>query len=101
MGADGYFALINQTEHVGAHYRLHPYRVRHLLDRYGSLIGEVLAMAEGRPELLTPITEAPGYLKVEACVRRRRRGRPASGGHPGPPDADLHRIPAPRRGLRP
>ncbi len=24
MGADGYFALINQTEHVGAHYGLHP-----------------------------------------------------------------------------
>ena len=52
MGADGYFALINQTEHVGAHYGLHPYRVRHLLDRYGSLIGEVLAMADGKPELL-------------------------------------------------
>ena len=66
MGADGYFALINQTEHVGKHYELHPYRVRHLLDRYGSLIGEVLAMAVGRPDLLAPITEAPVYLKVEA-----------------------------------
>jgi glycerol-3-phosphate dehydrogenase len=66
MGADGYFALINQTEHVGKHYGLHPYRVRHLLDRYGAMIGEVLAMAEGKPELLTPITEAPVYLKVEA-----------------------------------
>jgi len=66
-GADGYFALINQTEHVGARYGLHPYRVRHLLDRYGSMIGEVLAMAEGRPELLTPITAAPVYLKVEAA----------------------------------
>ncbi len=49
MGADGYFALINQTEYVGKQYGLHPYRVRHLLDRYGSLIGEVLKMAEGRP----------------------------------------------------
>jgi glycerol-3-phosphate dehydrogenase len=66
MGADGYFALVNQTESVGSHYNLHPYRVRHLLDRYGSLIGEVLAMAEGNPELLTPITDAPVYLKVEA-----------------------------------
>jgi glycerol-3-phosphate dehydrogenase len=36
LGADGYFALISQTESVGAHYGLHPYRVRHLLDRYGS-----------------------------------------------------------------
>ena len=66
LGAYGYFALVNQAERVGAHYGLHPYRVRHLLDRYGSMIGEVLAMAEGKPELLNPITEAPVYLKVEA-----------------------------------
>src|SRR3954464_13511615 len=74
MGADGYFALINQTEHVGKHYDLHPYRVRHLLDRYGSLIGEVLAMAEGRPELLAPITDAPVYLKVEAAYAATAEG---------------------------
>jgi glycerol-3-phosphate dehydrogenase len=66
LGADGYFALINQVEHVGEMVDLHPYRVRHLLDRYGSLMDEVLALAAGRPELLTPIAEAPGYLKVEA-----------------------------------
>lgn len=70
MGADGYFALINQTESVGARYGLHPYRVRHLLDRYGSSIGEVLQMAgeqgAARPDLLEPITAAPVYLKVEA-----------------------------------
>ncbi|MDT5012620.1 MAG: glycerol-3-phosphate dehydrogenase, partial [Mycobacterium sp.] len=70
LGADGYFALVNQAERVGAYYGLHPYRVRHLLDRYGSLIGEVLAMASEpgaeKPELLTAITEAPVYLKVEA-----------------------------------
>jgi glycerol-3-phosphate dehydrogenase len=66
LGADGYFALINQVEHVGELVGLHPYRVRHLLDRYGSLMDEVLALAADRPELLTPIAEAPGYLKVEA-----------------------------------
>jgi glycerol-3-phosphate dehydrogenase len=74
MGADGYFALVNQTESVGSHYGLHPYRVRHLLDRYGSLIGEVLAMAKGRPELLSPITEAPVYLKVEAWYAAAAEG---------------------------
>lgn len=66
LGAEGYFALINQVEHVGDLVGLHPYRVRHLLDRYGSLMDDVLALAADRPELLTPITEAPGYLKVEA-----------------------------------
>ncbi|KUH81232.1 glycerol-3-phosphate dehydrogenase/oxidase [Mycobacterium sp. IS-1556] len=78
MGADGYFALINQTESVGAHYDLHPYRVRHLLDRYGSLIGEVLQMAREqagvRPDLLDPITEAPVYLKVEAWYAAAAEG---------------------------
>ncbi|HYB39860.1 MAG TPA: glycerol-3-phosphate dehydrogenase/oxidase [Mycobacterium sp.] len=66
LGADGYFALINQTEHVGALQGLHPYRVRHLLDRYGSLISEVLPLAADHRELLSPITAAPVYLKVEA-----------------------------------
>jgi glycerol-3-phosphate dehydrogenase len=74
MGADGYFALINQTQSVGARYGLHPYRVRHLLDRYGSLIGEVLELAVDRPELLEPITDAPVYLKVEAAYAAAAEG---------------------------
>ncbi|MDA4109035.1 glycerol-3-phosphate dehydrogenase/oxidase [Mycolicibacterium holsaticum] len=78
MGADGYFALINQTESVGAHYDLHPYRVRHLLDRYGSMISEVLQMASendtARSDLLDPITEAPVYLKVEAYYAAAAEG---------------------------
>jgi glycerol-3-phosphate dehydrogenase len=74
MGADGYFALINQTEHVGPKQKLHPYRIRHLLDRYGSLINEVLAMAAGQPDLLDPITEAPIYLKVEAAYAAAAEG---------------------------
>ena len=74
MGADGYFALVNQTQTVGKHYDLHPYRVRHLLDRYGSLIDEVLAMADDRPELLEPITDAPVYLKVEAAYAAAAEG---------------------------
>jgi glycerol-3-phosphate dehydrogenase len=74
LGADGYFALINQTEHVGARYGLHPYRVRHLLDRYGSLIDEVLRLAAYDRGLLTPITDAPVYLKVEAAYAAAAEG---------------------------
>ncbi len=65
VGADGYFALINQTLHLGEIYGLHPYRIKHLLDRYGSLIDEVLELAQDQPELLQPITDAPSYLQVE------------------------------------
>ncbi|MCG5431690.1 glycerol-3-phosphate dehydrogenase/oxidase [Mycobacterium sp. MYCO198283] len=74
LGADGYFALINQAERVGAQHGLHPYRVRHLLDRYGSLIGEVLSLADKEPDLLTPIPAAPTYLKVEAAYAAAAEG---------------------------
>ncbi|ORV98774.1 glycerol-3-phosphate dehydrogenase/oxidase [Mycobacterium kyorinense] len=74
LGADGYFALVNQAEHVGELHGLHPYRVRHLLDRYGSLIGEVLTMADGRPDLLNPIAAAPVYLRVEAAYAAAAEG---------------------------
>jgi glycerol-3-phosphate dehydrogenase len=73
-GADGYYALVNQTVHLGQLYGLHPYRVKHLLDRYGSLIGEVLDLAEGKPELLQPITDAPAYLQVEAVYAAAAEG---------------------------
>nr|WP_211177596.1 glycerol-3-phosphate dehydrogenase/oxidase [Pseudonocardia acidicola] len=65
LGADGYHALINQCEHVGTRYGLHPYRIRHLLDRYGSLLDQVLGAADERRELLAPITGAEDYLQAE------------------------------------
>lgn len=74
VGADGYFALVNQTVQVGEQYGLHPYRVKHLLDRYGSLIHEVLELAEEAPELLAPITDAPDYLQVEAVYAASAEG---------------------------
>lgn len=74
LGADGYFALVNQAEHVGERQGLHPYRVRHLLDRYGSLIHQVLELAADKPELLEPITAAPIYLKVEAAYAAAAEG---------------------------
>ncbi len=74
VGADGYFALINQTEQYGARHDLHPYRVRHLLDRYGSMIDDVLALASDDASLLDPITEAPVYLKVEAAYAAAAEG---------------------------
>ncbi|GAB3585423.1 glycerol-3-phosphate dehydrogenase/oxidase [Amycolatopsis endophytica] len=74
LGADGYHALVNQADHLAAEHGLHPYRVRHLLDRYGSLVHEVLALAEGKPELLKPIERAPDYLGVEAVYAASHEG---------------------------
>ncbi|MGB3441237.1 MAG: glycerol-3-phosphate dehydrogenase/oxidase [Actinophytocola sp.] len=74
LGADGYHALVNQVDQLGARHGLHPYRVRHLLDRYGSLVHEVLTLAEGRPELLKPLTAAPDYLQVEIVYAASHEG---------------------------
>ncbi|OBA56838.1 glycerol-3-phosphate dehydrogenase/oxidase [Gordonia sp. 852002-10350_SCH5691597] len=65
IGADGYFALINQCESLGEKYGLHPYRIRRLLNRYGSLIDDVLFYAADDPSLLRPLEAAPQYLRVE------------------------------------
>jgi glycerol-3-phosphate dehydrogenase len=74
LGADGYHALVNQADHLAAQHGLHPYRVRHLLDRYGSLVHEVLGCADGRPELLRPLESAPDYLAVEAVYAASHEG---------------------------
>jgi glycerol-3-phosphate dehydrogenase len=65
IGADGYHALVNQAEQIAARYGLHPHRVTHLLNRYGSLLHHVLALADDHRELLAPIPGSPDYLQVE------------------------------------
>ncbi|MCO1581073.1 glycerol-3-phosphate dehydrogenase [Crossiella sp. SN42] len=74
LGADGYHALVNQADQLGAKHGLHPYRVRHLLDRYGSLVHQVLATADGNPELLRPLAGAPDYLQVEIVYAAAAEG---------------------------
>jgi glycerol-3-phosphate dehydrogenase len=65
VGADGYYALVNQAEQLGMTHGLHPHRVRHLLDRYGSLLHGLLSMADDDPSLLEPVPASPDYLRVE------------------------------------
>ena len=74
LGADGYHALVNQADALAARHGLHPYRVRYLLDRYGSAVHQVLALAEGRPDLLAPVPEASGYLQAEVVYAVSHEG---------------------------
>jgi glycerol-3-phosphate dehydrogenase len=74
LGADGYHALVNQADLLAARHGLHPYRVRHLLDRYGSLVHEVLGLADERPDLLKPLDAAPDYLQVEVVYAASHEG---------------------------
>jgi glycerol-3-phosphate dehydrogenase len=45
-----------------------------MLNRYGSLIHQVLELAEGRRELLAPLPGAPDYLAVEVVHAASHEG---------------------------
>ena len=65
LGADGYFAMRNQADALAAEYGLHPYRITHVLDRYGSMIRDVLDPGVTNPGVLGTVPAAPDYLMAE------------------------------------
>ncbi|MCW2594214.1 MAG: FAD-dependent oxidoreductase [Jatrophihabitans sp.] len=65
LGADGFFAMQNQLAALAGEYGLHPYRVQHVLDRYGSMIRDVLEPGLDDPALLANVPRAPDYLMAE------------------------------------
>jgi glycerol-3-phosphate dehydrogenase len=66
LGAEGYQALWNQRRALAATAGIHPARVEHLLNRYGSCVHELLAMIRDEPRLAEPLPGADDYLAVEA-----------------------------------
>jgi glycerol-3-phosphate dehydrogenase len=66
LGADGYQARWNQRHLLARRAGLHVTRVEHLLNRYGSLVDELLGLVADRPELRLPLVGAEDYLAVEA-----------------------------------
>lgn len=65
LGAEGYPALVHQVPGLAARTGLPEWRVRRLLDRYGSLVHELFAAAEAEPDLWEPLADAPEYLRAE------------------------------------
>ncbi len=65
LGGDGYYAMRNQLEALAAEYGLHPHRISHVLDRYGSMIRDVLDPGLAQPALLETVPSAPDYLMAE------------------------------------
>ena len=74
VGADGYHGLWNARALLAEQTGLRQAVVEHLLKRYGSLLPEVLGVAEGRPELLEPLAGAPEYLQVEIVYAASHEG---------------------------
>ncbi|WP_375491322.1 glycerol-3-phosphate dehydrogenase/oxidase [uncultured Jatrophihabitans sp.] len=74
VGADGYHALWNSRALIAERTGLRVGKVEHLLGRYGSLLHEVLALIDERPELGEPLAGAPEYLKAEAVYATTHEG---------------------------
>jgi len=65
LGAGGFPSYINRREELARESGLHVNQIRHLLDRYGSLITEVLDLIKMRPDLGKPLEGAEDYLRAE------------------------------------
>lgn len=74
VGADGYFALVQQTSQIAAEYGIDEKTVTHLLNRYGSLISEVLEAITTDKKLAKPLTEELPYLKAEIVYAASHEG---------------------------
>lgn len=74
VGADGYFALVQQTSQIAAEYGIDEKTVTHLLNRYGSLISEVLELITTDKKLAKPLTEELPYLKAEIVYAASHEG---------------------------
>ncbi|MEU5184592.1 glycerol-3-phosphate dehydrogenase/oxidase [Streptomyces longwoodensis] len=74
LGADGYPALWNSRHNLAASSGLHVARIEHLLNRYGSLVHELLALVAADPSLGEPLPSSDDYLRVEAVYAVTHEG---------------------------
>jgi glycerol-3-phosphate dehydrogenase len=74
VGADGYQAMWNQRHLIAQRSGLHVARIEHLLNRYGALIDEVLALVEKDPSLGEQLPGTQDYLKAEVVYGATNEG---------------------------
>jgi glycerol-3-phosphate dehydrogenase len=74
LGAEGYHAMVNQVDRLARKVGLPVWRLQRLLDRYGSLTEELLAVAVTDPTLLEPLSGAEEYLRVEIAYAASHEG---------------------------
>jgi glycerol-3-phosphate dehydrogenase len=74
VGADGYHAKWNQRHLIAQRSGLHVARIEHLLNRYGSLIDEVLTLVEEDPTLGEQLPGTQDYLKAEIVYGAKAEG---------------------------
>jgi glycerol-3-phosphate dehydrogenase len=67
LGADGLAAVRAGAGRLAEDYRVPRAAVEHLLDRYGTLAGEVLDLIRADPGLAQPLAEGHPYLRAEVA----------------------------------
>lgn len=73
-GAEGYQALWNSRHRIAHDSGLHVARIEHLLQRYGSLIDEVLELIREDRTLARPLNGADDYLRAEIVYAATHEG---------------------------
>jgi glycerol-3-phosphate dehydrogenase len=71
LGADGYAGMWRDRGLLARRHRVEVGVVEHLLERYGGVATELLAMMDGSPELAEPVSGAPEYLAAEIAYGAR------------------------------
>jgi glycerol-3-phosphate dehydrogenase len=71
VGADGYAAMWRDRADLARRHGVPVGVLEHLLERYGTLVTELLDLVHARPELAAPIAGAPEYLAAEVVYAAR------------------------------
>ncbi|MEW1721154.1 glycerol-3-phosphate dehydrogenase/oxidase [Streptomyces sp. NPDC093109] len=74
LGAEGYHALWNGRAGMAARTGIHVARVEHLLNRYGTLVEELLELIAADPGLGEPLGGADDYLRAEVVYAASHEG---------------------------
>jgi glycerol-3-phosphate dehydrogenase len=74
VGGDGYSAAWSGRAATARRHGISVGVVEHLLERYGTLTGEVLALVAADPSLARPLTGAPEYIRAEVVYAAEAEG---------------------------
>ncbi|CAB4864143.1 MAG: FAD-dependent oxidoreductase [Actinobacteria bacterium] len=74
VGADAYFALVQQVDQIASQSGLEVETVSHLLNRYGSMISEILLLIKESPSLAVKLATDLPYIKAEIFYAASHEG---------------------------